>query len=244
MLNCIKGAYRLFLVVLVVCPFSFAYANGDFCTIENPKFSNTKDCECSNIKKHKRPRAKKHSKKHYQPHEKKVVSQNENQNQSEFSIQRRYRCEESPAIVEPCNEFPERRVKCQIVNPADIVEFTCDEFSEKIKTCEAYSCQAPSVFDPSIKTNWKILGQNGDRCVVSNTITDVGIHDNDGNAVPITQTCEYDEIGIQGLTQRFSDLKNNYFRFSTCNHYNGIYNCTFSSRGQSIKDAKNKSIAQ
>lgn len=147
-----------------------------------------------------------------------------------------YKCK-NPTIVKPCANFSPARINCQIINPADLVDSTCGKFKEKLTVCEAYSCQAPYALDPTVKTNWQILGKNGDRCIVSNTTEDIGIKDSDGRALPITQMCEYDKLGVVGLIERFIDQDGRYYHYSTCRHFEGIHNCTTNSRGRPIKDA-------
>jgi len=145
-------------------------------------------------------------------------------------------CNEYP-IVRKCARLPKRIVNCERVNPSDLIENTCKDFSDKLKNCEAYSCQAAYTQDPSIKTKWEIVQKSGDRCIVSSTTEDVGIKDINDNPLPITQKCEYDETGIQGLILRLKDNQDRYYHFTTCQHFEGIYNCSVKSRGLSIQDA-------
>lgn len=137
-------------------------------------------------------------------------------------------CGACPKLIqEPCETFTENRANCKIVNPADLIESTCRQFADKLQACEAYTCQAPYVLNPTVKAKWQIHGKNKDRCIVSNTVEDIGIKNDDNIPKPMTQMCEYDSIGIKGLIQQFADFDNRYYHFSTCKHFEGIYNCTF-----------------
>jgi hypothetical protein len=135
-----------------------------------------------------------------------------------------------------CPNFPIRRILCEIINPADIVDSNCGEFIKKLQTCEAYTCFAPYTQDPTIRTKWQIHGKNGNRCIVSNTTDDIGLKDPDGNPIPVTQMCEYDQRGIRGLIERFNDQKERYYHFLTCDRFEGIHNCNINSRGRTLKE--------
>lgn len=153
-----------------------------------------------------------------------------------------YSCNE-PIIMQACPPFPEKRVTCEIINPADLVDSTCQDFTKKLLACEAYTCQAPYSLDPSIKTQWQIVGKSNDRCVVSNTTDDIGIKDHEDNPLPITQMCEYDIVGVRGLIERFIDQEGRYYHYSTCEHFEGIHNCTMKSRGKTIQEAIDTPVA-
>ena len=71
--------------------------------------------------------------------------------------------------------------------PGDIVEFNCQEFKEKAKVCESYTCQTPYNQDPTVKTEWKIIEKKGNRCLISNTTDDMGLKDTSGKPKPITK---------------------------------------------------------
>lgn len=144
-------------------------------------------------------------------------------------------CKEPIRKITPCEPVTVNVIHCPLVNPADIVDSTCREFIVKLRKCEPYICQAPYVLNPSIKTKWEIHGRVGNRCIISNTTEDMGIKNDDGKAIPITQTCEYDSIGMTALIKRFVDMDKEYFHFSTCEYNRGIHNCTFSTRGKPIE---------
>ncbi|HQW58402.1 MAG TPA: hypothetical protein PK583_05565 [Gammaproteobacteria bacterium] len=242
MLGYLRKAQLSLFVISLTCPVTMAYANGDFGN-DNDKqrtVSNTKKCYSTHVKKHKKHHAKKHS------HANGVARKSHVSNKAEDDIEndiendmgsedggKNRNCKES-IIKGYCEPFPAIRVDCKTINPADLVDFTCDAFPDKIQSCEAYTCQAPYVLDPTVKTTWQIQGKSGDRCIVSSITEDIGIKDNDGAPVPLTQTCEYDEIGIKGLIRRFNDLEKRYFHFSTCEHFEGIHNCTFKSGGANV----------
>ncbi|HXH54671.1 MAG TPA: hypothetical protein VNK03_02885 [Gammaproteobacteria bacterium] len=231
MLGYIRNVRLSLLVILLTCPVPMAYANGDCNNDEQCLPCKPKKCYSAPIKKHKKHCARKHPQRHHSVEmsdlPNKVESNIENDIESE-GRRENSGCKE--AIIKGyCEPFPPIRVNCKTINPSDLVDFTCDAFSEKIQSCEAYTCQAPYVLDPSVKTTWQIQGKSGDRCIVSSTTTDIGIKDNDGAPVPLIQTCEYDAIGIKGLVRRLNDSEKRYFHFSTCEHFEGIHNCTFKS---------------
>lgn len=237
MLGYLRKAQLSLLVILLTCPVTMAYANGDFDNDEQCAVSNTKKCYSTHVKKHKKHHAKKHSRCHRAVGKSHVSNKTESdiEDDSESEGERENRDCKERIIKGYCEPFSPRKVDCKIINPADLVDFTCDAFSDKIQSCEAYSCQAPYMLDPSVKTTWKIQGKSGDRCIVSSTTEDIGMKDDNGAPVPLTQTCEYDEIGIKGLIRRFNDLEKRYFHFSTCEHFEGVHNCTFKSGDMSIK---------
>jgi hypothetical protein len=232
MLGYLRNVQLSLLVISLTCPVSMAYANSDADNDEKCMFYNTKLCPSVPVKKHKRHRKHRTQKNHR--HIEKSSVANKMENEIEFNIPNRRSCKES-VIWGYCEPFPPLKVNCEIINPSDLVDFTCDAFSDKVQSCEVYSCQAPYVLDPSVKTTWKIHGKSGDRCIISNTTENIGIKDDNEKPMPLTQICEYDQTGIEGLIQRFSDLENRYFHFSTCEHFEGIYNCTFKSGGVPIK---------
>lgn len=251
--QCKKVALTLFVVVLLY-PFAFAYADGEFYTdAEIVRFSGKKKSKkvkkAAPIHHHKiirnsRPRqAKKHH--YYQPdccckpkyhkHKKRHCKQPKIViSETEEVIERAPKCE---TLYELCDFFPPRRVRCKIINPADIVDSTCMQFIHKLKTCQAGACQAPYSQDPTVKTKWQIHGKNGDRCIVSSTTENIGIKDSNGKPIPVTQMCEYDKQGIKGLIERFIDQTERYYHTSTCDRFEGIHNCTINTRGQTIQDA-------
>lgn len=234
MLGYLRNAQLSLLVILLTCPVTVVYANGDYNNDEQCLPCNVKKCYSAPVKKHKKQCAKKHHHRHRAVGKSnKIESDIEDDTEAEGGRANRD-CKEH-IIKGYCEPFPPIRVDCKTINPADLVDFTCDAFSEKIQSCQAYTCQAPYVLDPSVKTTWQIQGKSGDRCIVSSTTEDIGIKDDDGAPVPLTQTCEYDEIGIKGLIRRFNDLERRYFHFTTCEHFEGIHNCTFKSGDMSIK---------
>ncbi len=216
MLGYLRNVKISLLIILLACPITMAYANGDLDNDEQCRVLKPKKCYSTHVKKHKKHRAKKYT------------HRLENDIGDDTVGERQTNCKES-IIRGYCEPFSPIRVDCQMINPGDLVDFTCDAFSEKIQGCEAYTCQAPYVLNPSVKTTWQIQGKRGDRCIVSSITEDVGIKDNHGAPIPFTQTCEYDKIGIKGLIQRFNDLEKRYFHFSTCEHFEGIHNCIFKS---------------
>lgn len=119
--------------------------------------------------------------------------------------------------------------------PINMVEFTCDQFKDKSKDCGDYVCQTPYNLDPTIKTEWKIVGKNGNRCVISNTTSDMGLKDDNDNPKPITKTCEYNQVGIETLNTMMSDIQAGYFE-SLEDNMAGVYDCKFTSNGKPIND--------
>jgi hypothetical protein len=231
MLGYFRNVRLSLLVISLTCPVPMAYANGDYNNDGQCLPCKPTKCYSAPAKKHKKHVAKKHHHRHRSVEmsdlPNKIESDIENDSESQGRIEKN-NCKER-IIKGYCEPFPPIQVNCKTINPSDLVDFTCDAFSEKIQSCEAYTCQAPYVLDPSIKTTWQIQGKSGDRCIVSNTTEDIGMKDKDGAPVPLTQTCEYDAIGIKGLVRRLNDLEKRYFHFSTCEHFEGIHNCTFKS---------------
>ncbi len=119
--------------------------------------------------------------------------------------------------------------------PRDMIEFTCNEFEQKVKDCESYTCKTPSVLDPTLTTEWKVIEKKNERCVISNTISDVGLKNENGDPKPVTKTCEYDAAGIVELTQLMGQLSSGYFSTSDAGDMQGTHNCTITSDGSPIK---------
>lgn len=119
--------------------------------------------------------------------------------------------------------------------PINMVEFTCTQFNDKSKGCDDYVCQTPYNLDPTIKTEWKIVSKSGDRCIISNTISDMGLKDDNDNPKPVTKTCEYNQAGIAALNTMMSDMQAGYFE-SPEDNMAGAFNCKFTSNGQPIND--------
>ncbi len=117
--------------------------------------------------------------------------------------------------------------------PINMEEFTCTEFATKSKNCEAYVCQTPYNLDPTISTEWKIIGKKGDRCLISNTTNDVGLKDEHDQPKPVTKTCEYDKTGIANLNRTMDDMKKGYFELPSENP-EGLFECAFTSNGRPI----------
>jgi len=245
MVNHIKNFKILPLIILLSFPFSFAVANGD---------CNTKNCAVIDIEEHKTkkvikqikpkpekcitPRHKKKHRRRVKRHIPRVVEIIETKISIPHPVKPFCKTDCEPEELVNCERFPDKVINCGIINPSDIVDFTCSDFPKKLKNCEPYACQAPYVLDPSFNTQWQILGKTtGGRCIVANTTEGMGIKDENGKLIPITQTCEYDEIGTKGLIRRFKDMQRGYYHFSTCEHYYGIHNCTFKSLGKSIEAA-------
>ena len=118
-------------------------------------------------------------------------------------------------------------------DPKNTAEFTCNDFQEKAKNCENYTCQTPYSLDLSVRTQWEILGKDNQRCKISHTIDNMGLKDENGNPMPITKTCNYDEIGIQKLNNLFDNMQGNYFPANT-EIVEGAHDCTLTSNGQPI----------
>lgn len=149
-----------------------------------------------------------------------------------------YYCFEKKPKFKKCCPFPPRIVACRTINPANIIDSTCKEFPQKIRTCQPYTCQAPSSQDPYVKTIWQIHQKVGNRCVVSNIIDSVGIKDENGEEIPITQICEYDKIGVIALMKRFADMEKEFYHFSTCENFRGVHNCTYHANGKVFRRIK------
>lgn len=238
MLGYFRNVQLSFLVIALTCYVSMAYAGGDYGNDEACSY-NTTVCPSTPDKKYKRHRKECTQKsRHYHRHVEKpgVLKSNEIESESAESLRapKNSGCNDS-IVGRYCEPLPPIRVNCKTINPSDLVDFTCDGFSDKAQSCEPYSCQAPYVLDPTVQTTWQIHGKTGNRCLISNTTEDIGIKDDNEMPVPLTQMCEYDDIGIKGLIQRFSDVEKRYFHFSTCEHFEGVYNCTFKSGGTPIK---------
>lgn len=76
-------------------------------------------------------------------------------------------------------------------------EYTCQEFRNKIMTCEEYSCQSP-MLNPDYMSYWQISGKKNGRCEVSETRKLLNEPEKKGKdellyePVPWTSICEYD----------------------------------------------------
>lgn len=125
------------------------------------------------------------------------------------------------------------------LKPRNTVEFTCTQFKEKAAKCEPYTCQTPFSLDPTIKTEWEIMAIQDDRCTVSYTTNDIGLKDSEKNPIPITQTCDYDAIGIQKLIDLMDDMENGYFRIFAGENSEGAYNCKLTSQGKPLQSDPN-----
>lgn len=226
MLGYLRNIQLSLLVISLTCPMPMAYANGDCDSDEKCRCYSTVVCPSMPVKKHKRH---KRSKKHYR-HIEKIENE-----PVEYGSKPQKRACGDTVVGNYCESIPPVRVNCKTINPSDLVDFTCDGFSDKVQSCTPYSCQAPYALDPTVKTTWQIHGKSGNRCIISNTTEDVGMKGDDEAPLPLTQMCEYDDMGIQGLLQRFSDVEKRYFHYSTCEHFEGVYNCTFKSGGVPIK---------
>jgi len=120
--------------------------------------------------------------------------------------------------------------------------FMCDDFAKKIQNCEAYTCQ---VTLGGITTVTQIQGKKEGRCVVA-TITGASIGlKKQGNAnesksvkTPISTICEYDQDGIEGLTNKFEAMKHGNFDFSSKQIQKGEFNCITSALGQTFPTPK------
>jgi len=121
--------------------------------------------------------------------------------------------------------------------PDNIIEFTCQDFSEHADRCDNYTCETPSVLDPTVKMTWEILSAQGSRCLISYTTADVGLKTSTGDPEPITKVCEYDEIGIGHLNDLMDQMQNGYFIPSTLSDLDGSYNCNLNSEGNPVKPA-------
>ena len=119
------------------------------------------------------------------------------------------------------------------------VEFTCQEFQEKAKNCENYTCQTPYYLDPSVKTKWEILDKDNNRCKISHTTDNMGLKNEDGDPMPITKTCSYDDTGIQNLNSLFDDMQANYFSANT-ETVEGAYDCVLTSNGEPIQSSPSR----
>lgn len=241
MARVVKKIQILVLAILLVTHLPHAKASGQCCNKRSATSKSLQQCEYIEInkpephhytKKHKTHKSKKHR------HSKVESMTSDIEVTEEASNTEQFFSGTHPKIYKKCVYTPEGRVECKVLNPADIVDFTCDDFTKKLDTCEAYTCQAPYVLDPTVKTQWKIMDKNAERCVISNTTEDVGLKDKEGKPIPITQTCEYDELGIEGLKERFLDMQTRYFHYSNKQHSEGIHNCTFKSRGIPIRTLK------
>jgi hypothetical protein len=121
----------------------------------------------------------------------------------------------------------------------EIARFTCDSFRDNSAKCQPYNCQTPSNVDPTQTIQWNILNKKEDRCVISNTSTDVGLQDEKGNPKPVTKTCEYDQDGVSNLADIMDDLKAGHFNATQNANLPGSYHCDISSEGNPINQKPN-----
>jgi hypothetical protein len=137
-------------------------------------------------------------------------------------------------FLSPCQAGGEEGTVTQ-KQPDNIIQFTCQDFSEYADRCSAYTCETPSVSDPTVKMTWHILNSEDHRCLISYTIADVGLKTNAGEAEPVTKTCEYDDTGIGHLNDLMDSMQSGYFLQSTLSEIDGSYNCTVNSEGNPLK---------
>lgn len=121
----------------------------------------------------------------------------------------------------------------------EIAPFTCDGFRDNATKCQPYDCQTPSNVDPTQTIQWSIVSKKKDRCVISNTSTDVGLQDEKGNPKPVTKTCEYDQQGVSNLADMMDDLKAQHFNATQNANLPGSYHCEISSEGNPINQKPN-----
>ncbi len=242
MLRYIRISAIYLLLSLWIAPLTSAFANG-VCSVPGiPSAKEIAETPSQHGKRHHHP-VKKQTKKtvkkstHTTSAPKKGKTAAEVEEIPTYPSMQRAGCKDHPELVKDCWSIPDQQVACRVVYPADLIDNTCTEFSDKLTNCEAYACQSASAQDPTVKTQWQIVKASGDRCIVSSTTDNIGIKDEDGTPLPITQTCEYDDMGKRALIKRFRDAENRFFHFSTCEHFEGIYNCSFTSDGKAIKDA-------
>ena len=119
--------------------------------------------------------------------------------------------------------------------PDNIIQFTCQDFEQHADRCDPYTCYTPSIPDPTVKMTWTILNSQNNHCLISYTIDDVGLKTDNGEAEPITKTCEYDDTGIGHLNNLMDNLQSGYFLKSDLTNIEGSYNCVMSSEGNPIK---------
>lgn len=120
--------------------------------------------------------------------------------------------------------------------PDNIIQFACQDFSENADRCTPYTCDTPSVSDPTVKMTWSILNSTDNHhCLISYTIADVGLKTSVGDAEPITKTCEYDDTGIGHLNDLMDNMQSGYFLQSELSEIDGSYNCTVTSEGNPLK---------
>ena len=123
--------------------------------------------------------------------------------------------------------------------------FMCDDFTQKIQNCESYTCQ---VSLGGLTTVTQIQGKKDGRCVVT-TITGspIGLKKGENKKdaprakTPITTTCEYDQDGVEGLSNKFEAMKHGKFDFSSKQIQKGEFNCITSALGQTFPTPKDSS---
>jgi len=137
--------------------------------------------------------------------------------------------------------------------------FACPDFPEKIQECEEYVCE---VVLAGVPTTTQIRGRKNGRCVV---VTTVGVLKKEtqkngpnpsGKTIrtPVTTICEYDQAGMNQLSERFQLMKDGRYDFSSKDTHVGEYNCHTATEGQifntpipkakkpeAVKASKNKS---
>ncbi len=118
--------------------------------------------------------------------------------------------------------------------PKDIVEFTCNDFTQNALDCIPYSCQAPYMLDPTVATQWQIIEHKQNRCVISDTTNDIGLKDYHGKSVPVTRTCQYTAEGVEELTYLLEDIEAGFFKASMGSQDDGAFQCTFTANGEPL----------
>ena len=118
----------------------------------------------------------------------------------------------------------------------------CDEFTQNIQYCEAYSCPV-SLGNSTTVT--QIQGKKEGRCVVT-TITGASIapkkNGNEKSSIgaktPISTTCEYDQDGVEGLSNKFEKMMHGKFDFASKQVQKGEFNCVTSALRQTFPTPK------
>lgn len=120
--------------------------------------------------------------------------------------------------------------------PKDLVEFTCQDFADRVIDCQPYKCQAPYAQDPSIKTEWEIVKKAKDRCIIMDTTEDIGLRDDRDQPVPVTRTCEYNEEAIDDLIKHLEDIELGFFASTSSTKDDGKFNCEFTANGIALQE--------
>ena len=114
--------------------------------------------------------------------------------------------------------------------------FTCNDFAERIQTCEHYSCEILLLGNTTVT---EIKGKKGDRCVVAFIVgSPRAVQKNvlqqkaNNTKTPISTICEYDREGIEQLSNKYEAMRHGNFDFSS--KQKGEYNCTTSALGQTF----------